>query len=302
MALVAALVTVLLWASAFVGIRAAGEDLSPGALSLGRLAIGSVLLGALALSRGGRWPGRSELPLLLTFGVLWFGLYNLALNEAEQRIDAGTAAMLINVGPVLIALLAGFLLAEGFPRTLIVGCAVAFVGAIVIGLATSEQGVAAGWGSVLCVAAAAFYAGGVVAQKPLLSRASALHITWLACLIGLVVCLPFAPQLLDELGTARPSSIAWMVYLGAFPTAIAFTTWAYALSRTTAGRMGATTYLVPPIAIVLGWALLGETPVLLAFVGGALCLVGVVIARRPALPVRRRETDMQPATIRGQGG
>ena len=302
MALVAALVTVLLWASAFVGIRAAGEDLSPGALSLGRLAIGSVLLGALALSRGGRWPGRSELPLLLTFGVLWFGLYNLALNEAEQRIDAGTAAMLINVGPVLIALLAGFLLAEGFPRTLIVGCAVAFIGAIVIGLATSEQGVAAGWGSVLCVAAAAFYAGGVVAQKPLLSRASALHITWLACLIGLVVCLPFAPQLLDELGTARPSSIAWMVYLGAFPTAIAFTTWAYALSRTTAGRMGATTYLVPPIAIVLGWALLGETPALLAFVGGALCLVGVVIARRPALPLRRRETGMQPATIRGQGG
>jgi drug/metabolite transporter (DMT)-like permease len=285
-ALLAALVTVLLWASAFVGIRAAGEDLSPGALSLGRLAIGSVLLGALALSRGGRWPGRSELPLLLTFGVLWFGLYNPVLNEAEQRVDAGTAAMLVNIGPVLIALLAGSLLGEGFPRTLIVGCAIAFTGAIVIGLGTSEQSIGAGWGSVLCVVAAALYAGGVIAQKPLLSRASALHITWLACLIGMVVCLPFAPQLFDELGRADASSITWMVYLGAFPTAVAFTTWAYALSRTTAGRMGATTYLVPPLAILLGWAMLGETPVLLAFVGGALCLVGVVIARRPAWPAR----------------
>jgi drug/metabolite transporter (DMT)-like permease len=275
---------VLLWASAFVGIRAAGEDLSPGALSLGRLAIGSVLLGALALSQGGRWPGRSELPLLLTCGVLWFGLYNPVLNEAEQRVDAGTAAMLVNIGPVLIALLAGFLLGEGFPRALIVGCAIAFAGAIVIGLATSEQGVGAGWGSILCVVAAALYAGGVIAQKPLLSRASALHITWLACLIGMVVCLPFAPQLFDELGRADASSITWMVYLGTFPTAVAFTTWAYALSRTTAGRMGATTYLVPPLAILLGWAMLGETPVLLAFLGGALCLVGVVIARRPALP------------------
>jgi drug/metabolite transporter (DMT)-like permease len=283
-ALLAALVTVLLWASAFVGIRAAGEDLSPGALSLGRLAIGSVLLGALALSRGGRWPGRSELPLLLTCGVLWFGLYNPVLNEAEQRVDAGTAAMLVNIGPVLIALLAGFLLGEGFPRTLIVGCAIAFTGAVVIGLATTEQGVAAGWGSVLCVVAAALYAGGVIAQKPLLSRASALHITWLACLIGMVVCLPFAPQLFDELGRADASSITWMVYLGTFPTAVAFTTWAYALSRTTAGRMGATTYLVPPLAILLGWGMLGETPVALAFLGGALCLVGVVIARRPELP------------------
>jgi drug/metabolite transporter (DMT)-like permease len=66
-----------------------------------------------------------------------------------------------------------------------------------------------------------------------------------------------------------------------FPTAVAFTTWAYALSMTTAGRMGATTYLVPPLAILLGWAMLDESPAGLAFVGGAVCLAGVIIARRP---------------------
>ena len=71
-----------------------------------------------------------------------------------------------------------------------------------------------------------------------------------------------------------------MVYLGVFPTAVGFMTWAYALSRTTAGRMGATTYLVPPLAILLGWALLCETPEPLALVGGALCLAGVVLTRR----------------------
>ena len=280
MALVAALVTVVLWASAFVGIRAAGEDLSPGALSLGRLAVGSALLGVFVLLQRGRLPGRRDWPGIVVCGVLWFGLYNLALNEAEQRVDAGTAAMLVNVGPILIALLAGWLLKEGFPRALIAGCAVAFAGVVVIGLATSERGVAAGWGAVLCVAAAAFYAGGVVAQKPLLSRASALHVTWLAATVGLVVCLPFAATLADEVGDADASSIAWMVYLGVFPTAIGFLTWAYALSRTTAGRMGATTYLVPPIAILIGWALLAESPETLAFLGGALCLGGVLITRR----------------------
>ena len=280
MALVAALVTVVLWASAFVGIRAAGEDLSPGALSLGRLAVGSALLGVFVLLQRGRLPGRRDWPGIVVCGVLWFGLYNLALNEAEQRVDAGTAAMLVNIGPILIALLAGWLLREGFPRALVAGCAVAFAGAVVIGLATSERGVAASWGAVLCVAAAAFYAGGVVAQKPLLSRASALHVTWLAATIGLVVCLPFAATLADEVGDADASSIAWMVYLGVFPTAIGFLTWAYALSRTTAGRMGATTYLVPPIAILIGWALLAESPEPLAFLGGALCLGGVVITRR----------------------
>jgi drug/metabolite transporter (DMT)-like permease len=279
-ALLAALVTVVLWSSAFVGIRAAGEDLSPGALSLGRLAIGSALLGVFVLRQHDRLPGRRDFPLIVVCGVLWFGLYNIALNEAERRVDAGTAAMLVNVGPVLIAILAGFLLHEGFPRTLVLGCAIAFAGAVVIGLATSERGVAAGWGAVLCVAAAVFYAGGVVAQKPLLSRVSGLHVTWLACTVGLVVCIPFAPSLADELGRAGGDSIAWMVYLGVFPTAVGFMTWAYALSRTTAGRMGATTYLVPPLAILMGWAFLGETPAALAFLGGALCLGGVVVARR----------------------
>jgi drug/metabolite transporter (DMT)-like permease len=276
----AALVTVVLWASAFVGIRAAGEDLSPGALSLARLAVGSVALGSFVLIRRERLPGRKDLPLLVLIGLLWFGLYNVALNEAERRIDAGTAAMLIAVGPLLIAVLAGFLLGEGFPRTLLTGCVVAFAGVVVIGLATSDQGVSAGWGTALCLLAAVAYAIAVVAQKPLLTRVPALSLTWLACSIGALVCVPFLPKLVDEVGEAKPSSIAWVFYLGLFPTAIGFMTWAYALSRTSAGRMGATTYLVPPIAILIAWTMLDETPPGLAVAGGALCLVGVVLARR----------------------
>jgi drug/metabolite transporter (DMT)-like permease len=276
----AALVTVVVWASAFVGIRAAGEDFSPGALSLGRLALGSALLGAFVLFRREALPGRRDVPILLMIGVLWFGVYNLTLNEAERRIDAGTAAMLVNTGPILIAALAGILLHEGFPRTLIVGCAIAFTGVVVISAATSELGVAASWGAVLCIVAALAYSTAVVAQKPLLSRASALTVTWLACTIGAAFCLPFTFQLVEEIGRAEQSSVAWMVYLGVFPTSVGFMTWAYALSRTSAGRMGATTYLVPPIAILIAWAFLDETPPELALLGGLLCLVGVGIARR----------------------
>src|SRR6185369_13166685 len=117
------------------------------------------------------------------------------------------------------------------------------------------------WGVLLCVLAAVAYAIGVVAQKPLLARLPALEVTWLACTVGAVACLPFAPQLVEEAGVARLPTLGWVVYLGAFPTAIAFTTWAYALSHTTAGRMGATTYLVPPLTIFLGWLLLDESPV-----------------------------------------
>lgn len=102
---------------------------------------------------------------------------------------------------------------------------------------------------------------------------SGLQVTWLACLVATIACLPFAPTLFREAGVADTSDLAWVVYLGAFPTAIGFVTWAFALQHTTAGRLGSTTYLVTPIAIVLGWAILGEVPPWLAVAGGALCLV-----------------------------
>ena len=280
LALLAAGVTVVLWASAFVGIRAAGEQLSPGPLSLARLLIGAVTLAGLVALRRDALPTRADAPRLLVCGLLWFGVYNLALNEAERRVDAGTAAMLVNVGPVLIALLAGLLLGEGFPRRLLIGCAVAFAGAVVIGLATSERGITAGWGAVLCLVAAVAYAAGVIAQKPLLERSSGLGVTLTACAIGAAVCLPFTADLWREAARAEPATLAWAVYLGVFPTAIGFSTWAYALARTSAGRMGATTYLVPPLTIAMGWLALGEAPPALALAGGLLCLAGVAITRR----------------------
>ena len=77
-----------------------------------------------------------------------------------------------------------------------------------------------GWGSVLCVVAALAYSGAVVAQKPLLARVSGLQVTWLACTVGALACLPFAPSLAREIGHAEGSAIGWVVYLGAVPTAI----------------------------------------------------------------------------------
>ncbi len=280
LAVAAGLLTVFLWASAFIGIRAAGKDLDPGALTLARLFIGAVLLGAVVLVRRVPLPPRSDLPRLVLCGLLWFGVYNVALNAAEQRIDAGTTSMIISLGPVLIAVLAGFLLKEGFPRPLVVGGVVALAGVLLIGLATSSKGLEAGTGSALALLAAAAYAGGVVTEKPLLGNSSALVITWLACVVGAVLCLPFLPQLIDNLSHASGEAIGWTLYLGVFPTSVAFTTWGYALARSTAGKMGALTYLSPPIAVTLAWLILDETPPWLAVVGGALSLAGVVYSQR----------------------
>jgi drug/metabolite transporter (DMT)-like permease len=279
-ALAAAGVTVVLWASAFVSIRSAGAAYSPGALALGRLATGAVVLGAISLIRRVGRPPRAAWPGILISGLLWFGAYMVLLNWGEREVDAGTAALVVNVGPVLIALLGGWLLGEGLPGRLLAGIAVSFVGAIVVGLSMSDGGRSSVLGVLLCLLAAVAYAGGVVAQKPALRHATALQVTTYGCLVGLVACLPFAGVLVSEVAHAPLSATLNMIYLGVFPTAVAFTTWAFALARTTAGRMGATTYVVPALVVLMSWLFLGEVPGLLTLAGGLLCLAGVAVSRR----------------------
>ncbi len=290
----AVLVTVVLWASAFVGIRAIGPTFSPGSLTLGRLAIAAVVLGALVLPQLRRSRvlphGREWLPIL-GYGVMWFGGYNVALNAAEHLLDAGTAALLINVNPILVAIMAGLFLKEGFPRWLIIGSLVAFGGVALIAFGSSpasgERSTADVAGVLLCLLAAVLAAVSVIIQKPVLRNIPAGQATWFGIMVGTLCCLPFAGQLVSEVQAAPLSATLGLVYLGVFPTAIAFTTWAYALSLIDAGRLAATTYLVPGTTILISWLLLSEVPSAWGLVGGVVCLVGVGLTRRRSRTVPR---------------
>ncbi|WP_329391754.1 DMT family transporter (plasmid) [Streptomyces sp. NBC_01351] len=279
-ALAAAGVTVVLWASAFVSIRAAAPHYHPGALALGRLLTASVALAVVLLVKRVPLPPRQAWPGILVSGVLWFGLYMVALNWGEQGVDAGTAAMIVNIGPIVIALLGGWLLREGFPPMLLAGMGVSFAGAVVVGLSTSDGGASSLTGVLLCLLAAFTYGAGVVAQKPALQYASPIQVTTYGCFIGTALTLPFAGQLVSQLPEAPLTATLNMIYLGLFPTALAFTTWTYALSRTTAGKMGATTYAVPAVVVLIAWIALDEIPAWLTLLGGAICLTGVAVSRR----------------------
>ena len=143
-------------------------------------------------------------------------------------------------------------------------------------------------GVLLCLVAAVAYAAGVVGQKPALRHASALQFTTFACVIGAVACLPFVGQLVSQAANAPASATLNMVYLGVFPTALAFTTWAYALARTTAGRWAPPPTRVPALVVLMSWLLLGEVPGLLTLGGGLLCLAGVAVSRSDR-GLRRRD-------------
>ena len=266
LAVLAALVTVALWSLSFIAIRSAGHSFSPGALAFGRLAVAVVALvvivGVMRRRAGSRpWipplPRGRALALVVGYGVAWFAVYTVVLNWAEQHLDAGTAALLVNFAPILVAVFAGLFLGEGFSGRLLVGIGVAFAG----------------------LTAAVLYATGVLVQKVALGHVDGLTATFWGVAAGVIATVPFAPAAIREVSTAPASDIGAMVFLGVGPTAIAFTTWAYALSRTSAGALTATTLVVPAVVIVLSWLLLAEVPTPLRVVGGVLCLAGVAMTR-----------------------
>lgn len=185
-----------------------------------------------------------------------------------------------NFAPILVAVFAGLFLREGFPLTLVLGILVAFAGVALIAVGGSGGATNDRIGIVLGLVTAVLYAASVLMQKVALRSVDAITATWLGCTVGLLATVPFAPRAFDELAHAPLSAIVGVVFLGLGPTAVAFLTWAYALTRTDAGAMAATTLAVPAIAIALSWLFLGEVPTLLGFVGGALALAGVAISRR----------------------
>ena len=280
----------LAWASAFIAIREVGRHFSGGALALARLLVGSGLLGLALLARR-KWlpPTASEWRQMFIYGVAWFGAYNVSLNLAERTLDAGTTAMIVNTGPILIALGAGVFFGDGIPKWLMIGTGVAFTGVVLIGLGSGAAGFGDRSGMRWALLAAVTYAVGMLAQKQALRRLPALQVTAVGCMVGALSCLPFLGDLCGELRNAPAGAIAGAVYLGAVPTALAFSAWAFALSKLPAAQLGVTTYAVPPIVVLLGYLRFHEIPAPLAIAGGAVCLTGVALARKkPAAVPRHR--------------
>jgi drug/metabolite transporter (DMT)-like permease len=191
--------------------------------------------------------------------------------------------MIIQIGPVIVALLAVPLFGERMHAWLLAGMVVGFAGVAVIARGSTTDAGASLLGVVLVLVAAAMYAVGVLTQKVLLRRLPSVQVVFVSFLMGAVICLPFASDL-PSIVAGGGAELWWIVYLGVLPTAVAFTTWAYALTHTGAGALSLTTFLVPGIATLIAWLLIDEVPPSLTFVGGALAIVGVLMTRRKPRP------------------
>ena len=267
---------VTLWASAFPVIKLGLEGLSVLHLTLLRHLVASLcFLPFLALTRQRIFPQRRDVIPFVLLGSVGIGIYHITLNAGELRVSAGATSLIIGAAPAITALLARFFLNDRLPLLGWIGSLISFAGITLIVLGDSA---AVGFDpyALLVVISALAAATYFVWQKPFFSRYRATEVTAFATWGGTLPMLAFLPGMVGDIADAGTSVVA-AAYLGVFPSAVAYTLLAFALSRTAVTVTSAYLYAVPVLALIFSWWLLGEVPSLLTLIGGAIAIGGIVL-------------------------
>ncbi|GHO50496.1 DMT family transporter [Ktedonospora formicarum] len=269
-------ITICCWASSFVGIRVGLHGYSPTHLALLRYLTASLVVALVALVTRMPLPRWRDVPGLALTGIVGIALYNVVLNMGELSVSAGLSSFLVNTNPILTALLSMVFLKERLRIWGWVGILICVLGVSLISLSTGN-GISFSPGALLILCAALAQSLYFVWQKPYLGRYTALQCTTYAIWAGTFVLLAFTPGLVTTVQTAPFSETAAVIYLGIFPAALGYVSWAYALASISATRAASFLYLVPVVTLGIAWFWLGEWPTWLALSGGLIAISGVTL-------------------------
>lgn len=274
----AAMVTIILWATAFPATKYSLEYFSPGSLMLFRFIAASATLIIAGMIKKIRLPEKKDLPMFALAGFVGIFLYMMFFNSGTVHVDSGISSFIIASAPIFAIIASRILLAEKVSKLCWLGVSVSLGGIAVITVSQTVD-YAMNIGIVLLLLAAITSSGHNVIQRKLLKKYTALEATTYSITAATLVMLVFTPTLIRELPYSTAGVNLIVIYLGVFPAAIAYLFWGYALSKTAkTSHVVVFLYLIPFVALLLGYIWLDEVLSAWAVVGGVIIIIGMILA------------------------
>lgn len=276
MSQVYALLTVLLWSSAYVFTKVALEFYSVSSLALLRCAVASLCLVGVLVVKKASFPGLAALPRFFASGAVGFALYILVFNKGAALLNPTTSCVIISTSPIVTALLAQFCFGEklGPLRWLAIG--LAFCGILVMTLWDGDFFVSEG--ILWMLAAALLISSYNILQRSLTKQFEPLLVTAYSFFAGTALLFPFLSGAMEQVQSAQTAQIWLVIFLGVCPSALAYLFWAKALALApSTGSVSNYMFLTPFLALVLEYTVTGELPGIATFVGGGIIMASLII-------------------------
>ena len=220
-----------------------------------------------------RLPARKDIILFLLVSFLFF-LNIASSNYGLLSINAGEASFILNLIPLLTSGLAVIILKEELSSRLVMGSVISFIGVSLIALHNST-GTTFNIGIAFLLIAAITFALFQIGQKRLLTQYSPAEVTCFSIWGATVLFLPFGYTLPGSINEATLAGTISAIYLGVFPSSIAYVIWFTALRRIPVSRAAGFFFFSPVFTIIIGYFWLKEIPALVSVGGGVLVIAGV---------------------------
>lgn len=289
----------VIWGSTYLFIRLASETIPPLLMAGVRFLIAGAILAAISSRAGGDGKadpiGRRQWGAAAATGALLLLGGNGIVSYGEQFVASGTVALLVATVPLFIALFSALFLGQRLRRVAVVGIGIGLLGTAVL---LRPGGGAADPGHLLLVLASpltwaigSLYATrGPLPKRLLLATAMEMLCGGALLLIAGLLTGELSGLHLDRISLVSALSLAYLVVFGSL---IAFSAYVWLLSKVPTTSVATYAYVNPLVAVLLGWAFLGEHITGQTLLAAALIIIAVVlILSRP--PVSPRRTPELP--------
>lgn len=275
----------IIWALNFSIVKVSLREMDPYSFNALRFIFATALLTYAAHKRGFSLKVKKEhFWKLVTIGILGNVFYQLFFIIGVNYTYAANAAVMLGTIPIWVALLSQFFTDEKLTLFTGMGVLFAFAGVAFIimgGDGTLSFESETFVGNLIILLAAVCWASFTILSRKYLRVYSPLQYSAFMSVVGLVGLLLIGLPFLIKLDWSQISIIGYggVFYSGALSVGLAYIIWNYGIKKIGAVRTAAYQNLVPVLGLVFGLVLLGEELSVLQYIGAALVITGIVLAR-----------------------